>query len=183
MTNESKRTGTPNRTLGWRFFGAICAALVALVLAYVGLHLRFPPAASRMSLTLAALISRAEEQGRSATKISANSDLSVTMDEVKRLTNILLANSSIGLQPDERENLTALINNLEGAIKRDDQPEFLARLAVLKRLFETLIPNGFFWDQEPLRFLEILLWSIAGVLIHQIITCARYLRYDNVSSG
>ena len=177
MTDEARRAGTPDPRLGRRFFGIICGALLVLALIYVGLHLRFPPTASPISLTLGALISQAQDQGRATNKISASAEITVTMAEIKRLTTTVLVDDTRGLQAGDRQDINALINSLDETIKRNDQREFLARLSILKRLFETPAPRGFFWNQEPFRFLEILLWGIAGVLIHQIITSARYLRY------
>jgi hypothetical protein len=52
-------------------------------------------------------------------------------------------------------------------------------LAVLYTLLHLAFPStqpGFFWRAEPWRFLEVLLWGLAGILTSLIITTGGYFR-------
>jgi len=75
------------------------------------------------------------------------------------------------------EVVVGLAEGLRAALDQDRLPDVLAGLATLEQL---VLPasheSAGIWDQGAWRFLEVILWGLAGVLVHKIITIAWWLR-------
>jgi hypothetical protein len=102
-----------------------------------------------------------------------------TMAEARRTMSAVFADDQHALSSSDQQDLNALLSRVEISIKQDQKVEALAGLSALNSRFAVLAPKGFFWIREPWRSFEVLLWGIAGVLINQIVTSARYLRFGN----
>jgi hypothetical protein len=175
----SQSDGTIDNDLGQRFFRILSGVLLVLALTYIALHILFHPATAPISASLVALTTQAEEQARASDMLSASTELSATVAEIRVISITTLADKPGGLQANDKQAINSMIGRLDQAIAQNNQSDLLARLGALKRIFATPAPQSFLWSQEPWRFLEILLWGVAGVVIHQIIASARYLRYRN----
>lgn len=49
-------------------------------------------------------------------------------------------------------------------------------LHIIFPMKEATSTEAFFWDKNPWRYIEIIAWALAGVLINKIITCGWFLR-------
>lgn len=88
----------------------------------------------------------------------------------------MLAQSE-ALNAADKEIMKGAVAEFEQAIAADGKQDALSRLAKLRQLVETPPPAGFsLWNRDPWRFLEVLLWGLAGVLVNKIIITSWYLR-------
>ena len=168
--------GNEDAKLGRNLFIGLLVALGVVVALYVGLHLAFPREPEPLSATLPTLIARAEEQVADAETISESEALLATVGEIKAGVETAL-DKNADLEAADREIVTEAADALEAAAKADQKAELLAGLATLQRLVET--PSDAEvgpWIQDPWRFLEILLWGLAGILVNKIISIGWYLR-------
>jgi hypothetical protein len=99
-----------------------------------------------------------------------------TVGEIKAGVETALE-KNVDLEVADREIVSDLAAAVEAAAKADQKAELLGRLATLQRLVEA--PSDAEvgpWSQDPWRFLEILSWGLAGILVHKILRIGWYLR-------
>jgi hypothetical protein len=151
-------------------------ALGVLIAFYVVLHLLIPGVREPLSVTLVTLVAGAEQQAANVEDLSQSAELSVAIADIGAGLETLLAQTP-DLNDADREILRATLTGIQAAIAENRKADALAGLATLRRLVGTPSPLGFvIWSREPLRFLEVFLWGLAGVLVNKIITVGWYLR-------
>lgn len=169
-------SGSEDAKLGRNLFIGLLVALGVLVAAYVGLHLAFPREPEPLSATLPTLIAQAEEQAADAEKVSESESLMATVDGIKSGVETAL-DKNTDLEAADREIVNEVAKAVEAAAKADQKAELLGHLATLQRLVET--PSDAEvgpWIRDPWRFLEILSWGLAGILVTKIFRIGWYLR-------
>ena len=174
--NLFRLQGNEDEKLGRNLFIGLLVTLGVLIALYVTLHLVFPREPAPLSTTLGTLIARAEEQAADAEKVSESAALLATVGEIKAGVEIAL-DKSTGLDAADREIVSKLTDAVEASAQADQKEELLSRLATLRRLVDT--PSDAEvgpWDQDPWRFLEVLFWALAGILVNKIIVVGWYLR-------
>ena len=168
--------GNEDAKLGRNLFIGLLVALGVLVAVYVGLHLAFPREPEPLSATLPVLIARAEEQAADAETVSESEALLATIGEIKAGVETAL-DKNADLEVADREIVTEVADAVEAAAKADQKAELLARLATLQRLVEAPSEAEVGpWIRDPWRFLEILMWGLAGILVTKIFRIGWYLR-------
>ncbi len=168
--------GNEDEKVGRTLFTSLLVGLGALIALYVALHLVVPREAAPLSTTLPILIARAEEQVANAETLSESDGLLATVGDIKANLALALERNN-DLDEATREGLTQLADKLEASAEADRRDELLARLGTLERLVETPSERQVGpWDQDPWRFLEVLFWAVAGILVNKIIVVGWYLR-------
>jgi hypothetical protein len=167
--------GTIDSRLGWIYLGCVIGALLLLTSFYLRLHALYPPSATPVSAPLSALLSQAVD---AASGQAATDPLSVTLGLVTRTNEEVLANQLRALPEIEKQQLRDLAAQAQTTGAQGNSAETLSALRALQRRYDQLATAGYFWNQEPWRFIEVLLWGLAGVLIRQILDAAKYVRRD-----
>lgn len=168
--------GNEDEKLGRNLFIGLLVALGVLIALYVALHLTFPREPAPLSTTLPTLVARAEEQVADAEKVSESAALLAAVGDIKADLGIALENN-VDLSAADRDIVRKLAEAIEASVQADRKEELLARLATLRHLVETPSePKVGPWDQDSWRFLEVLFWAMAGILVNKIIVVGWYLR-------
>jgi hypothetical protein len=163
-----------DQKMGETFFWGLIVALAVLAIVYIGLHARVRPTEGPLNATMLAMVTQAQEQATSEVEVSANTDLAFTVAEIKGTWHLISATVR-ALGDQDKELVTGLVAGIEESIKGNAKDQVVTRLATLHRLVKDPPAEGFFWQQEPWEFVEVLLWGLAGVLISLIVTTGRYL--------
>lgn len=168
--------GDEDRRLGRRLFIGLLIALGVLIALYVGLHVAIPRQPAPLSAMLPTLIARAEAQAASAGQIGDSAVLSATVADIKAGFALAL-DKRTDLEAADREIASALLGTVEAALQANQKDAFTSRLAALREVVETPSKAQFGpWDRDPWRFLEVLFWALAGILVNKIITVGWYVR-------
>jgi len=171
-----RQMGEPDEAAGRRFFAALCAALGVLAIAYVALHARYPtggPVASAVVHSIGAALKQVE----SVEKPSESQELKDTLTQIEAGVNTLFSTNP-QLFGDEYQQLVR--DFVRGAGQRVDgnrKAEARTQLKELRSLISAPPSEEYFWNSGSFRFLEVLLWGMAGVLVNLIITSGNYLRW------
>jgi hypothetical protein len=168
--------GTEDEVKGRYFWFGLLIGLAVVIAVYIGLHMTFPRQPVPLSATLPTLIAQAQEQATKADKTSESAELLATVADIKTGIGLALAQNAT-LSSADKQAVTRLAEEIEASVKANGKDEALARLATLDQLVQA--PSEAvvgLWDHDPWRFLEVLLWGLAGVLVHKLITIAWYLR-------
>ena len=168
--------GNEDQKMGRNLFIGLLVALGLLIALYVTLHLAFPRQPAPLSRTLGTLITRAEEQVAAAGQVSESAAVLVAVTDIQ--TNLGLAlDSSADLDTAARDLLTEMADDIEASAQAGQKEALLARLAILEQLVASPSePEVAPWDQDPWRYLEVLFWALAGILVNKVIIVGWYLR-------
>ena len=161
---------------GRKFFNGILIGLLALIVVYVLLHFIIPPNTTPLNLSLVDLFGRIE------TRLNASS--APASDEVlKGLTTGLsgvvesATAKTTRLSTADKQVAVRLAETITLAVSSGQKDAALDELNSLRRLIQAPPVSRFqFWGDVPLRFLEIMLWGLAGILVSKIIMVGWYLR-------
>jgi len=161
---------------GKKFFTGILIGLLALIVVYVLLHFIIPPNTTPLNLSLVDLFGRIE------TQLNASSD-PATDAVLKGLTTGLatVVDSATAqttrLSAVDKQVAVRLAETITLAVSSGQKDAALDELNSLRRLIQAPPVSRFqFWGDVPLRFLEIMLWGLAGILVSKIIQVGWYLR-------
>lgn len=164
---------TEDAKLGRRTWLALLIALGVLIALYITLHALFPRPPSPLAAGLPALIDQAQAQAGTA-QPGGSAELRATIAQVESTLAALTKGGGLG---DADQVVAGLAEALRAALDQDRLPDLLAGLATLEQL---VLPasraSAGIWDQGVWRFLEVILWGLAGVLVNKIITIAWWLR-------
>jgi hypothetical protein len=70
-----------------------------------------------------------------------------------------------------------MADDIEASAQAGQKEALLARLAILEQLVASPSePEVAPWDQDPWRYLEVLFWALAGILVNKVIIVGWYLR-------
>ena len=168
--------GNEDQKLGRNLFIGLLIALGVLIALYVTLHLVFPRQAAPLSTTLGTLIARAEEQVAAAGQVGDSAAVVAAVADIQTGLGLAL-DSNVELDTATRDLLTELSDAIEASVKAGQKEELLGRLTTLRQLVEAPAePQVAPWDQDPWRYLEVLFWALAGILVNKIIVVGWYLR-------
>jgi multidrug efflux pump subunit AcrA (membrane-fusion protein) len=150
--------------------------LLAAFLIYLILHLLWPAQVRSASVGLDALVAQTAEQVGSSPALSTNAELSANLAEIRRIATALGANTQSGLTAADNAELDSLLTQIEAAVAQDARAA--ARLAVLRLqyLLRFLGTPAYYWTGEPGRYIEVLFWALAGVVVSQLVDTSTYLR-------
>jgi hypothetical protein len=168
--------GTVDNQLGARHFRRLMLVLLAAFLIYLILHLLWPAQVRSASVGLDALVAQTAEQVGSSPALSTNAELSANLAEIRRIATALGANTQSGLTAADNAELDSLLTQIEAAVAQDARAA--ARLAVLRLqyLLRFLGTPAYYWTGEPGRYIEVLFWALAGVVVSQLVDTSTYLR-------
>jgi hypothetical protein len=171
--------GAHDEKAGRWFFIALCIALGALALLYVGLHVAFPYRNAPVSEVLLSLAEQAENQANAlpgGAKPAESAPLVAAVAEIKSTWNAI-SETQVALIPADRELLAGRLAEVERAVAGNDLQAVVTGLAGLRRLVENPPSRGLFWTRESFRFLEVFFWGLAGILTALILSSGSYLRW------
>ena len=161
------------------FFGALCLLLGALAGIYLWAHSRYAP---RPEPELAALMSQVGQAREIAAQIREGQEIPESLLQSLRNTITALkenwtsvSNSIISITGGQNQQVNLLVSRAETAVMGDRPQDVDLALANLQSVFEN--PRSmYFWSQPHSNYLEVLLWSLAGILVSLLITTGYYLR-------
>jgi hypothetical protein len=171
-----RREGTPDTKAGKHLFTWLCLGLIGLIIVYVLLHLALPPAREPLGSGLAAMVDGARQQVVSAQTPSQDAELQARLAQITSGLSAALARNPQALSPQDSQLATDLIKAATDSIAADRPVEAQVALQGLHGLLIGPPPGSFFWDREPLRFVEVMTWGTAGILVYLILTTGHYLR-------
>lgn len=172
----SRLQGTEDEEAGKEFFIGLLIGLGALIVFWILLHVLIPGKGEPLSLTTGALITEAVEQIDAVEDVSQSDEVGASISDIKTTLDALIAQNA-DLSATDRKNLGDLYAEIDASVKANAKADAVRQLNRLRQLVVTPPSSGFaLWGQEPLRYFEIFLWGLAGVLVHKIITTGWYLR-------
>lgn len=171
------RMGEPDARRGKLFLGILSAGLVLLVLLYIGLHALIRPEPDPLITGMVNTLTQGLAAVEKAEKPSQVTALDVTIATINDTWTALSA-SSKGFRADEQQFIKNLLTNLQIGFQKDDKTAVQSNLQALKESLEAKAVTGFFWIGEPWRFLEVLFWGLAGILVYLITQTGYYLRWE-----
>jgi hypothetical protein len=172
----SRLQGTLDEEAGKEFFIALLIGLGALVVFWIVLHALVPGKGEPLSLTTGALITQAVEQVNAVDDISQSDEVGAAISDIKTNLDALIA-QNLDLSATDSKTLRDVFAGIDAAVKANGKADAVRQLTRLRQLVVTPPSSEFaLWGQEPLRFFEIFLWGLAGVLVNKIITVGWYLR-------
>jgi hypothetical protein len=161
--------------LGQRFWVGLVIALALLVALYVALHIAFPLKPTPLGATLPTLIAEAQKQLEKTDKPSGSAELMVAIAQLNSTVGVLV--KSRDLNAADQAAAAALLSAIEAAVADNRGADAKAGLASLGQLIRPLSePVVGPWGRDTWRFLEVLLWGLAGILVNKIIKTGWYLR-------
>ena len=175
--------GTEDKEAGRRFFVGLLVGLGLLFLVYLLLHWLFPQPILSSDSTLPRLLRSASILVEAAAEDnpdhwSENSPTASIVQEIGINLNAFLASSN-SLSEADKQTYENILRSLRAAIAKPDKATAKANIGSLIELLEPRRAAHFaLWDREPYRYLEVLLWGLAGVLVNQIIVTGTYLRWN-----
>jgi hypothetical protein len=171
--------GIHDERAGRWFFIALCIALGALMLLYVGLHLAVP---SRNAPVSGVLLGQAEQAESIANALPANAkpaeipQLVVAVAAIKTTWNAI-SGTQVALLPADRNLLSGRLTEIDKAVTGNDLQALRAGLTGLRGLVENPPTRGFFWTRESFRYLEVFFWGLAGILVALLLATGSYMRW------
>lgn len=176
---------------GRAFFAALGAVLLALVAIYVWAHARYVPAPEPELIGLIAQVDQ-------ALRIAAASEVTQTAQGAPSTTGIdptagehlaTLRTAIAGLEgswtavsgglrsvsPGQNEQVKQLLMQAETAIAAKNPEDVLLALNNIKSVLASQ-QSVYFWSTPPSSYLEVLFWSLAGILVSLLVTSGYYLR-------
>ncbi|HEX9990126.1 MAG TPA: carboxypeptidase-like regulatory domain-containing protein [Chloroflexia bacterium] len=169
--------GTVNEQVGKRFLKFISALFGVLVISYVLLHIFFPPPVKPLSHELTTLVKQARDEANKTPSVSDNLALTNTLTLMKNTLETVVAEDPKLINAPVQTIISNTIGQVQELIKANKKADAVRQLESLEAQVSAPQPRGFFWVDEPWRFLEIALWGLAGVLVHLILSSGNYLRF------
>jgi hypothetical protein len=169
---------------GKLFFKWLVGLLVTLIVLYLVLHSIKWPGNPPLSQVLNLLIVKVEKPLTDSQSLADSPVLTAQLGEltegVRELSEITQR-----LETEDKAMVIQLANDLDSAIE-DNQVKLAQSLfQTLKTLIQEPRKTGFnIWSENPWRYLEILMWGLAGILVSKIITIGWYLyKHSYIRSG
>lgn len=178
----SRRMDKSDWNWGRGFFVVLCFLLGALIGIYIWAHEGFKPEPEPVVL---ALIDQVERAGQDAAAVTETTELSdpsrqpllATVRSLKEDWDSV-SNTINSITQGQIEQVNLLISRVETAATTDqteDLQNVQSALSLLKAALEN--PHSiYFWSDPPGSYLEVLFWSLAGILVSLLITSGYYLR-------
>jgi flagellar biosynthesis protein FliQ len=164
---------------GIGFFAALGVLLVVLAGVYLWAHNRYSPLPEP---ELGALIEQVERGNQIATEAMNAEEGAETSLQTLRSTITALKESwngvstaIISITEGQMKQADLLISRAEIAIDADNAEDVTMALESLKTVLSNQ-RSTYFWSQPPMNYLEVIFWSLAGILVSLLITSGYYLR-------
>lgn len=160
---------------GKRFFKWLIGILIGLITLYLILHSIKWPGNPPLSESLNLIIVKVEKPLMDSQDINQDTELAALLND---LTDGMrqIAETTNRLDAEDKAMAIQIANDLDTAIE-DDQVELAqSRFEILKSLVKEPPQTGFsIWTDDPWRYIEILMWGLAGILVSKIISIGWYL--------
>jgi hypothetical protein len=168
--------GSEDQKMGRNLFIGLSVALGLLIALYVTLHLAYPRQPAPLSPTLARLIDRAQLDLVGFRKPSDDTGLLATIGSIRADVDLALEHNT-DVSAYTGALLTNLLDEIEAFAQTGEKTKLLERLAILEQMVASPSePEVAPWDQDPWRYLEVLFWALAGILVNKVIIIGWYLR-------
>lgn len=167
--------GEHDQKAGTRFFYGVLIAFALLIVVYLATHLWLPRNEPAVSLALADQIAAVMPRISASDKPGADAAITANIAGINSgLMTVMTA--TVALNMADKDVIKEAAARMTDAVKAGDKVVALEQLAFLKQQMEGRPARGFaLWSADPWRYLEILLWGLAGVLVTKIITSAVFL--------
>jgi len=158
------------------FVGALGVLLLALVAVYLWTHAHYVPA---QEPELAAMVAQVDQ----VRKIAAATDSSKD-DSLATLRTAVVGlgeswNSASGtlrsITEGQKVEAKLLLTRSETAVAAKNAKDAELALENLKSVLQNQ-RSIYLWSEPPSSYLEVLFWSLAGILVSLLVTCGYYLR-------
>ena len=161
---------------GKKFFTGILIGLLALIVVYILLHFIIPPNTTPLNLSLVDLFGRIETQLNTSSDPATDQVLKGLTTGLSGVVDSATAKTT-RLSAVDKQVAVRLAETITLAANSGQKDAALDELNSLRRLIQAPPVSRFaFWGDVPLRFLEIMLWGLAGILVSKIIQIGWYLR-------
>jgi flagellar biosynthesis protein FliQ len=164
---------------GMVFFVMLGVLLGILAGIYIWAHNRYVPSPEP---ELAVLIGQVEQARVIAAEVESMEEFPEPSLQTLRSTISALqenwnnvSSSIISITEGQNEQVNVLISRAETAVTADNPQGVEIALANLQSVFANQ-RSIYFWSQPPNNYLEVLFWSLAGILVSLLITSGYYLR-------
>lgn len=165
--------------LGIGFFVALGGLLVSLLIFYLFAHSRVIPQPEPVLTAYTGQVDQAIKIV--AETIKAGKDSKTSLQALQSNVTALKDNwakvskTLIFTTEGQDELATLFISKAEAAVTANNAQDLEAALKDLKSVLEKR-PSIYFWYEPPWNYLEVIFWSLAGILVSLLITCGYYLR-------
>lgn len=160
-------------------FAALGVLLVILAGVYLWAHSRYAPLPEP---ELTALIGQIEQASQIAAGVVKSEEGSEPSLQTLRSTVAALrenwtsvSKTIISITEGQNEQATLLVSRAETAINADNAEDVELALVTLTSVLENQ-RSIYFWSEPPRNYLEVIFWSLAGILVNLLITSGYYLR-------
>ncbi len=187
-TGSCKKTKRHDFSWGLGTFIFLIFLLALLILGYLNAHKSQD--FSDKAITIVDLIEKANKRlvkdplptTKRVVALKNDKEFTEAIRAIRENWNVLAAANKDQLAT-KKLKIEQLLSDLDKEIKADD-PEKNSKIGGIEIYLSTLksyinpYTQGYFWETEPLRSLEIVYWGLAGVLVTLIITVGSYMRFE-----
>lgn len=164
---------------GIGFFATLGVLLVILAGLYLWAHSRYPPLPEPELSALIDQVGKARQIAAEAVEVEEGSEISLqtlrgTITALKESWSGV-STSIISITEGQGKQADLLISRAEIAIDADNAEDVALALETLKKVLSNQ-RSTYFWSQPPMNYLEVIFWSLAGILVSLLITSGYYLR-------
>ncbi len=170
-----RRQGTVDLTAGWIFMAALILLLAGLVTVYILAHNQNKQSARVDTTVFLSQVDQAILQLTNSQNPSTDTALGTSITAVSDTWSIISATTAL---PQTKTEIDRLVANIREAILADDKVKAGANLQSLRQMVVEETSRLYFWSQEPWRYLEVIFWGLAGILVYLITTTGHYLRWQ-----
>jgi hypothetical protein len=174
-----RKMGEADQKWGLGFIIVLGAVLAVLVIAYIGLHSRFPDPGRPESAALLILVDQARAEAGQVEDPGKSQKLAASLVKAAALWESVKTADLQGLPEKDIAFISDTLAEGGKSILGQTKTEALASLEALGSLLKGIRVMSYFWNQAPARYLEVIFWALAGVLVNLILTCGSYLRWKH----
>jgi hypothetical protein len=174
---DMRRPITPTDTvLGYITLGVLIVGLVTLAIIYTNLHLSHPPADLPLGSAVVSLVDQTTQKITSSSdKPSASQDVLGQLAELKSGLSTAQNSATGTSRPPDAQVLSDLDTKIEQDVQADSSADALAKLGIMRGILTTPTSDTFLWTEVPWKYLEAVLWGVAGVLVSLILSVSYYV--------
>jgi hypothetical protein len=167
-------TDTEDDKAGKTFFWTLMGIFAVLIVVYLLVHFFVKEAAPPLSGASVDSLAQLRQQIDASQDITKDDDIKTAITNLDNDLETALGRTN-SLDTADRDFVSTVIQDVQDSVNTGQKERALSLLDDLQRV---IVPStGFkFWSDDPLRFLEIVLWGLAGILVSKIFTTGWYLR-------
>lgn len=167
-------TGEADESAGKTTFTVLLIVFGVLIALYLVLHIAIPEDAKPLSQASLASLALVQEQIQAGETGAAGDGLEEALADLESDLQQALNRSNV-LSQGDRGFIGMAVEQIRDALAEDQDDRAVGLLADLYQAIDPA-PNFGFWSANPLRFLEILLWGLGGILVNKLILIGWYVR-------